>query len=212
MKIIQSSVFRALVAVVVGVLLIEHTEAATKWLTISIGVLFFLSGLFSCIGYYYEKQRAERLRRELADTPDAPRPRMPFFPIVGVGSVFLGIILAVMPEDLILGVTYVLATMLILGAINQLVSLGKAHQYASIPLLFWLFPLVTLGVGILVFVRAKEASTLPLLIIGWCMVFYGVVECLNAIEVYRLRKHYEKEQEMRITQGEPIEDAEIVEE
>ena len=44
MKVIQSSLFRALCAIIVGALLIQYREQTVTWITIAIGVLFFLSG------------------------------------------------------------------------------------------------------------------------------------------------------------------------
>ena len=49
MKLIKTSFFRAITAVIVGVLLITYREETITWLTIGIGILFFLSGLITCI-------------------------------------------------------------------------------------------------------------------------------------------------------------------
>ena len=51
MKVIQSSVVRALVAIVVGVMLILYRKATLEWMVIITGVLFFLSGCLSCLAY-----------------------------------------------------------------------------------------------------------------------------------------------------------------
>lgn len=47
MKVIHSSIFRAVCAIIVGVLLIQYREQTVTWITIAIGVLFFLSGVIS---------------------------------------------------------------------------------------------------------------------------------------------------------------------
>lgn len=92
-----------------------------------------------------------------------------------------------MPTDFIIGVTYILATILILGALNQLLNLFRARQYSFIPVVFWLFPLITLGVGILVLCKPMAAATLPLRIIGWCLMFYGVIEAVNALKIHAMK-------------------------
>jgi len=51
MKTVQTSFIRAIIAVVVGLLLIKYREDTVTWITIIIGVLFFISGLISCIVY-----------------------------------------------------------------------------------------------------------------------------------------------------------------
>ena len=45
MKILQTSVFRAVCAVIIGALLVRYRDEMVTWLTISIGVLFALSGI-----------------------------------------------------------------------------------------------------------------------------------------------------------------------
>lgn len=211
MKVLQSSFLRALVAIIVGVLLIMYREETMKWMTITMGILFFVSGLISCVVYYYEKQRKDDVAAVYDENGKEIGQRAPMFPIVGLGSMILGIILAIMPTDLIIGVTYALAGMLILGAISQLVNLVLARKYWSIPFMFWLFPIITLGVAILVIVHPMEAATLPLKIIGWCLMFYGVVECLNAMMIHIARKRYKAAQEAAVTNGEPIDNAIVVE-
>jgi uncharacterized membrane protein HdeD (DUF308 family) len=128
------------------------------------------------------------------------------FPFAGLGSTILGVILAVMPVDFIIGVTYVLAALLIIGAIQQIVSLLLARRFASIPLLFWFFPVVTLVVGILVVAHPMDTATLPLKVIGWAMMFYGVVECINTVKIHLARKKYIEAQKAKIVKGQLLEE------
>ena len=58
MKVVQSSIFRAVVAFIVGVLLVKYREDTMKWITITAGLLFFVSGLISCAVYYLERRKA----------------------------------------------------------------------------------------------------------------------------------------------------------
>ena len=62
MKVIQSSLFRALCAIIVGALLIQYREQTVTWITIAIGVLFFLSGVFSLLSYMSAKRSAEKMK------------------------------------------------------------------------------------------------------------------------------------------------------
>lgn len=246
MRIIQSSLFRAIVAIAVGVLLVKYREDTMKWLTIVIGLLFFLSGAITLIVYYYERQRLQRYTNDITeddfshdsypsddDIEDAviveddsddstatqastekqqdisaqtAAKRKPMFPFAGLGSTILGVILAVMPVDFIIGVTYVLAALLIIGAIQQIVSLLLARRFASIPLLFWFFPVVTLVVGILVVAHPMDTATLPLKVIGWAMMFYGVVECINTVKIHLARKKYIEAQKAKIVKGQLLEE------
>lgn len=183
MRIVQSSIVRALVAFAVGVLLVKFREDMMRWLTMVIGLLFTASGVISCVAYYVERRRIQKAN---AISPDmAEKPRLPFFPIVGVGSIILGIMLISMPSDFIIGVAYVLASMLILGVIGQYASLVRASRVFRIPIVFWIMPLAVLAVAIYILVSPMEATALPLRIIGWCLMLYAVIECVNAIRIHR---------------------------
>ena len=197
MRILQSSIVRAICAIVVGYLLVIYRTEMVQWLTIATGALFFISGLISVIAYYAEKRKAVKTAERLAamaemrdgnDAPENPedieRAIMPSFPIVGLGSMILGVILALMPTTFVSGMMYVLAAILILGAINQYFNLASVRKISTIPFIFWLFPTIILGVGIFMLVK-------PL---GWCLIFYGVVECINNIKIYRAKKQYEDTQ------------------
>ena len=52
MKVIQCSVVRAVVAIVVGGMLILYRKATLVWMVSITGALFFLSGCLSCLSYY----------------------------------------------------------------------------------------------------------------------------------------------------------------
>ena len=216
MKVLQSSLLRAVVAIIVGVLLVKYREDTMRWMTIAAGILFFLSGLISVIVYYYEKREIARSPYTFDQTGNEIRRHSPIFPFIGVGSMLLGIILMVMPTDLLIGVTYVLGAMLILGAASQLFNLFMSRRFWSIPIIYWLFPTILLGIGILVVAKPMETATLPLKIIGWALMVFGVVECVNAFSIFRARKKFMLEQEkataMEQENSTTIEDAVIVDE
>jgi uncharacterized membrane protein HdeD (DUF308 family) len=231
MRILQSSIIRAICAIVVGYLLVMYRTEMVQWLTIATGALFFISGLVSVIAYYAEKRKAQKTAERLAamaemregkDAPENPedieRAMRPPFPIVGLGSVILGVILAMMPTTFINGVMYVLAAILILGAINQYFNLAGIRKISTIPFLFWVFPTIILGVGIFMLVKPMEMSALPFRILGWCLMFYGVVECVNSIKIYKAKKEYEDTQRKLeqasvedVIDTSKIEDAEVIE-
>lgn len=59
MKVLQSSLLRAICAIVVGALLVKYREQTVTWMTIAIGVLFFISGVFSCASYLIARSRKD---------------------------------------------------------------------------------------------------------------------------------------------------------
>lgn len=191
MRLLQSSVFRAVVAVIIGALLVKYRQDTVTWLTIAVGILFFLSGLASVIIYYVNKRSVERVAAEVAS--ESPREAMaPAFPIGGLGSMVLGVILAFMPATFIRWIVIILGALVVLATIGQFVTLAQARRYGSVPFVFWLFPSILFLVGVYCIVQPIDSASMPLFIIGWAMMVYGVVECINAIKIYRLRKAWEK--------------------
>ncbi|ERJ75515.1 DUF308 domain-containing protein [Prevotella melaninogenica] len=220
MKVLQISAIRAIIVLVTGFLLVKYREETMTWMTITVGVLFLLSGLVSCIAYYFEKEKVAR-KTAKAEQQDEQQEeenlKSPSFPIAGIGSIVLGIILAVIPNTFMTGVVYILAALLILGAINQFMNLARSRQYARVPFYLWLFPTVILVVAILLISKPMEAAALPLLVIGWAFMYYGVLEFALIIRMYLVRRAFEKAEDAKIVTGnklvtDDIEDAEIVEE
>lgn len=191
MRALQSSIFRALCAIVVGALLVKYREETVTWLTISIGALFFLSGLISTVMYFAARRRTAQTR--LFDSQGNPiAAPAPTFPIVGIGSMLLGGMLALAPTMFINGLMYVLAAILILGAINQFFNLASAAKYASVGLAWWLFPTIVLLIGLVAIIKPSLIASAPLFIIGWSMMVYGVIDLVNAIKIHRCRKAYDE--------------------
>lgn len=220
MKVLQISAIRAIIVLVTGFLLVKYREETMTWMTITVGVLFLLSGLVSCIAYYFEKEKVAK-KTAKAEQQDGQQEeenlKSPSFPIAGIGSIVLGIILAVIPNTFMTGVIYILAALLILGAINQFMNLARSRQYAHVPFYLWLFPTVILVVAILLISKPMEAAALPLLVIGWAFMYYGVLEFALIIRMYLVRRAFEKAEDAKIVTGnklvtDDIEDAEIVEE
>lgn len=197
MKVIHSSIFRAVCAIIVGVLLIQYREQTVTWITIAIGVLFFLSGVISLASYWAAKRNAEKMQGQiLSDSNGKPiMGMMPKFPLVSVGSLILGLLLALMPQVFIAWLMFILAFILILGALTQFVNLASAAKMGRVGILFWLFPSVLLLLGLLAIIKPSAIASAPLFIIGWGMLIYGVVELLNAFKVSNNKRIWLKNQQ-----------------
>ena len=199
MKVIHSSIFRAVCAIIVGVLLIQYREQTVTWITIAIGVLFFLSGVISLASYWAAKRNAEKMQGQiLSDSNGKPiMGMMPKFPLVSVGSLILGLLLALMPQVFIAWLMFILAFILILGALTQFVNLASAAKMGRVGILFWLFPSALLLLGLLAIIKPSTIASAPLFIIGWGMLIYGVVELLNAFKVSNNKRIWLKNQQQK---------------
>ena len=209
MKILQSSIFRALCAIVVGAMLIKNPDSTVKGITIAIGVLFLVSGVISCVVYF--NARLHSTENEVYDASgrliSAGRPT---FPVVGLGSTILGFVLALMPGAFVTSLMYVLGAILILGALNQFLVLVQSRKFAAPPLWYWVCPSLIFLTGVYVMVKPMETASLPLLIIGWCLLFYGLSECLNAFMLHKCKRQFEREMQKQSTENaEPEQDANL---
>ena len=194
MKVFQSSIFRALCAIVVGALLVKYREQTVTWITIAIGVIFFVSGVISTVAYLSAKRQATKEGVEIYDAKGNRLTRpVPPFPIVGIGSIILGAWLALFPNSFVNGLMFVLAGMLILGALNLFFNLAAATRFSSIGCLWWVLPVAIFLVGITALVKPSTIASAPLFIIGWGMMAYGMVDLVNTIKIHRCRKAFESQ-------------------
>lgn len=209
MKILQSSLVRAVMAFAVGALIIKYREETVHWLTVVIGALFFVSGLISVVlnrrptPSLPKGGSLEPYSESNTDANQTPSPREGgggwLTSLVGFGSIILGVILALMPTTFITGLQYVLAAMLVLGAINQFVNLAQASRWCHVGWFYWLLPVVVLLVAIFMIWRPVETAAAPLFIIGWCMLLYGAAELLGGVMVWKAGRIVKKmaEQQMK---------------
>lgn len=222
MKVLQISAVRAIIVLVTGFLLVKYREDTMTWMTIIVGVLFLISGLVACMVYYFEKEKVAKKTAKAAlqeGQQEEEDLKSPSFPIAGVGSIVLGIILAVMPNTFTTWMVYILSALLILGAVNQFMNLARSRQYARVPVYMWVFPTVSMVVAILLISRPIETDALffTLKVIGWAFMYYGVLEFVLIIRMYLVRKAYDKAEAAKVVTGDKmvtdgIEDAEVVEE
>ncbi len=195
MKVVHSSFFRAICAIIVGALLIQYREQTVTWITMAIGVLFFLSGVISLATYYSAKRNADKAQIIYDANGKQITGLRPNFPLVGLGSLILGLILALMPNTFITSLMFILSAILIMGAISQFINLSTARKMGSVSFIYWIFPSIILLVGLLAVIKPSAIASAPLFIIGWTMLIYGVVECINAFKISNNKRKWDKAEE-----------------
>ena len=186
MKILQSSIFRAVCAIAVGIMILYKTEATIQYITIAVGVLFFISGLISCLGYY-NSLRTYKEKKVVDDKGKVHISSRPFIPIIGVGSIILGIILFLMPGTFVKWLLYILAIILILGAINLMMTLISVRKFCIMPSGYWVMPVLVLLAGVFILFKNEEAAKLPVIVMGIAMIVYGITEIVNSLAINKVR-------------------------
>ncbi|MFC2517530.1 MAG: HdeD family acid-resistance protein [Prevotella sp.] len=209
MKTVQTSFIRAIIAIVVGLLLIKYREDTVTWITIIIGVLFFISGLISCIVYLVNRNAKPAAAVDVEGRPISLN--KPTFPVVGIGSLVLGVALAAFPNLVVNWMVYIFGAILILGAVGQYVTLASVVKLSKLSLYFWLMPSFVFVVGLIALFKPSWIASAPLLFLGWAMVFYGVVECANAFKIMNIHRQVARIEAQQQAESEAMEaDAEEI--
>ncbi len=199
MKILQSSVFRSISAIAIGCLLIKYPDNTVTWITVAIGILFLLSGLISLIVYVHARKNVSEFK--IMDSEGhVIAGEKPTFPIVGVGSLILGAMLALTPNVFITALMYIIGAILILGAINQFMNLVNARKYGKVSFGFWVFPSVVLLIGLYVIIKPMVPASMAMLILGWCSLLYGVTELVNSLKFHADKRKFRQAQEVPVAE------------
>lgn len=199
MKILQSSVFRSISAIAIGCLLIKYPDNTVTWITVAIGILFLLSGLISLIVYVHARKNVSEFK--IMDmNGHVIAGEKPTFPIVGVGSLILGAMLALTPNVFITALMYIIGGILILGAINQFMNLVNARRYGKVSFGFWVFPSVVLLIGLYVIIKPMVPASMAMLILGWCSLLYGVTELVNSLKFHADKRKFRQAQEVPVAE------------
>ena len=196
MKILQSSVFRAISALAIGILLIKYPDNTVTWITVAIGILFLLSGIISVIVYVNARKHVSEYKITDAEGNVITNTDEPTFPIVGVGSIILGALLALTPNIFITALMYIIGGILILGAINQYMNLINGRKYGKIGFGYWVFPSVVLLIGLYVIIKPMAPASMAMLVLGWCSLLYGVTELINSLKFHSDKRKVRQAQEI----------------
>ncbi len=200
MKILQSSVFRAICAIAIGILLIKFPDNTVTWITVAIGVLFLLSGVISIVVYVNARKNVAEYKITDAEGNVITNTEQPTFPIVGVGSMILGAMLALTPNVFITALMYIIGGILILGAINQYMSLVNGRRYGKIGFGYWVFPSLILLTGLYVIIKPMAPVNVAMLVLGWCSLLYGVTELINALKFHSDKRKLREAQEIPVAE------------
>ena len=173
MKVVNSYIFRAVCALLVGILLVSNPERMTEVLVQVIGGLFLISGLLSLVSYvvilYADKGVVK-----------------PAFPLVGVGSLLFGVFLGFFPALFITYLMYIFGFLMVVAGVNQLWNLFRLRRLIPFRWYALLIALVVAALGLYVLFKPRESAAMPFVLLGITFIIYGVSEVVNGV---RWRKY-----------------------
>lgn len=213
MRILKSTIFRALCAIAIGFMLIKYPYEMQKGFIQATGALFFASGAISWASYLYQK-RNEGKTEIYDEQGNQLTQSTPFFPIAGTGSCILGLILIIVPNTLVDVLNIIFGAMILLGAFNQFMNLMKTRQYARVPVLYWIFTSFMFLVGLIIVLKPSFVSdtvSFFLVLCGWCFIAYAFLEVLISVQLAVYKHKYEKKNEAMKIQKAESENIELIE-
>lgn len=192
----KKTVVKSIISIVLGaVLLLWPTEVLNYTVKI-IGAVFCVTGIVSFLVSLRDQD--ERASRGLSS-------------FNGIGSIILGILLWSMSDFFTNMLMYLLGFILIVAGIGQLVMLTSARRFGFIPAVSYLFPVIILLAGVIVFANPFSAKESIIMFFGAVTIFYGITDLINQRRINEIRKEaHEAEQQQKLGGGE-IEDAEYEE-
>ena len=178
-----------------GILVVKYREDMVTWMTIGLGAIFFMAGVISCLTYYIQRKHVQKIRDRMVDgisLVDAEgnivKQSMPTFPIVGVGSLVLGVVLASMPETFLNGLTFVFALIVLCVSVYLIADLIMVNRYGRVGWGYWIMPILMLLAAIVALVHPKTIASAPLFFLGWAMIISGLVMIVNMLKTYSVRR------------------------
>ena len=174
MKVVNSYIFRAVCALLVGILLVSNPERMTGLLVQVIGSLFLLSGLVSLVSY------------AMICLSDKSGMR-PAFPLVGLGSLLFGIFLIFFPALFVTYLMYVFGFLMVVGGVNQIWNLFRLRRLIPFRWYVLLAALVIAGMGVFVLLKPMASASMPFLLLRVTFMLYCVAELVNGV---RWRKYH----------------------
>lgn len=188
MKTLNFAFWRALAALIIGVLLVMYPNEIGNYFIIIIGIVFLVPSIISLISHFFVNNKEEISRR---------------FPIEAIGSLLFGLWLMITPGFFADLLTYLLGFILIMGGVQQIASLLAARKWSEVPGGFFVMPVLILLAGLFALLNPGGIRSTAFIIIGVAAIVYAMTDLLNW---FRFMRHRPKEVDV------VVQDAVVIEE
>jgi uncharacterized membrane protein HdeD (DUF308 family) len=197
--VVQSSdwlLFRSIICIVAGVLMIIFPETFIKAVVVAIGILLALYGVVAFLNSYKKTVKDATTHAIL---------------VSGIVSLILGVILVLSPAFFTQVFIAALGVLLIGLAVLQLFEIRLLRQYAPKVLPFnYLSPLLLLTFGLVVVINPQSIANIILLICAAGIIYSGLSGFIYALRIKKASTVFAERD--AFVERDAIEEAEIVEE
>lgn len=177
MHIIKLSIIRSLFSLILGIVLISFSDAAVKYIVMTVGLLFILPGMITLAIYYGNK-----INKIEAYT----------MPIEAVASIILGTCLLLFPTIFANALIFVLGLILTIGGFNKISVLYGSRKATNVNPYLYIIPALIFFSGILIMFNPVSTQNFIMNIIGSICILYAVSEIIEWIAVGRKIAKVEK--------------------
>lgn len=188
MKTLNFAFWRALAALIIGVLLVMYPNEIGNYFIIIIGIVFLVPSIISLISHFFVNNKEGISRR---------------FPIEAIGSLLFGLWLMITPGFFADLLTYLLGFILIMGGVQQIASLLAARKWSEVSGGFFVMPVLILLAGLFALLNPGGIRSTAFIIIGVAAIVYAMTDLLNW---FRFMRHRPKEVDV------VVQDAVVIEE
>lgn len=158
--------YMALIAMIVGIILVIYPERALSAVIITIGALLILSSAASIVDYY--KLKGNSLH---------PTTSMLFN---GVVSAVVGVILVMSPLFFISFILTILSILLLLGSLGQLFSLVYVkNKGTKVPVYVFIVPSLLLILSIVMLAAPIDSAKTITSMLGFGIIIYSAMEIIS---------------------------------
>lgn len=179
MKVLGSTIFRSILSLCVGLLLLFNAEVMGPLIVQVIGGFFLLSGAVGVAAWLYSRWTSSV---------------KPFFPVGSVGCILLGIVPLVAPQLFVSYLVTLLGILLVMAGISQLGSQVSYRNVAPLSVLGFIFPVVILAVGLYITIRPLESLATCFQVLGAAVTVYALTELFLALRLRHFGRIYERKQ------------------
>ncbi len=188
----RNAIYRAVLSILLGIVLIIWPGAAPRFIIMLIGVIFLGTGLISFWNTYRNKKENQHSG---------------IYSVSIIGAVILGLLLICMPSVFVAISMFVLGIVLVFAAIGQFVTLIAARQYGYVASVSYVFPVLILLAGIVIVFNPFKSIEGIMIMFGITSVFYGITDLINQYSINKLRKERDRKEKMKRMEDSDIEDA-----
>lgn len=161
---------RAIVALVIGLILVIWPDEVKKYIMIILGALIAAVGIVSIILSYTGKWKSEKV---------------PLLLLNSIVDIAFGLVLMIFPKFFTSLIMFVFGLILLIFGLGEIINLVRTAKTVRIPWPLYIGPAITLILGIIMFFFPNESGNALFILFGATLLVYSASEFAST---YTIRK------------------------